>query len=101
MPPAVLLNSLQGVRRKVKTFSLIYGIGIVLACSVSVIMATVFLDWALDLPAAPRLRLATRASGPADLSQDASKETLTTRSTLGARRSRSNTKAVIVSLVHV
>ena len=55
MPPTVLLNSLQTVRRKVKTLSVAFGVGIVVACAVGVILATVFLDWVFDLPAIPRL----------------------------------------------
>src|SRR5579864_4587559 len=55
MPPTVLLNSLQTVRRRVKVLSVAFGVGIVVACAVGVIVATSFLDWLFDLPAAPRL----------------------------------------------
>ena len=55
MPPTMLIDSLHGVRKKAKTLSIVYGAGIVLACAVGVVMATVFLDWLLDLPALPRL----------------------------------------------
>lgn len=55
MPPTYLLDSLQSVRRKVKTLSIAYGVGIVVACVVGVVFATAFLDWCFDLPAVPRL----------------------------------------------
>ena len=55
MPPTVLLNSLQSVRRKVKALSVVFGVGIVVACAMGVLVATVFLDWLFDLPAIPRL----------------------------------------------
>src|SRR5690242_2343644 len=55
MPPTTLINSLQAVRRKVKTLSVAFGVGIVVACAVGVIVAVAFLDWLFDLPAVPRL----------------------------------------------
>ena len=54
MPPTLLMTSLQAVRRKVKVLSVAFGVGIVVACAVGVILATVFLDWLFDLPAIPR-----------------------------------------------
>src|SRR3954467_14533706 len=55
MPPTVLIDSLHTVRRKVKVLTIAFGAGIVLACAVGVIVATVFLDWVFDLSAFPRL----------------------------------------------
>ncbi len=55
MPPTVLINSLQTVRRKVKFLSVAFGVGIVIACAVGMLVATVFLDWLFDLPTVPRL----------------------------------------------
>jgi hypothetical protein len=49
------LDSLHAVRRRVKMLSVAFGVGIVVACAVGVIVATAFLDWLFDLPAVPRL----------------------------------------------
>ena len=48
MPPTILLNSLQSVRRRVKILSVAFGAGIVVACAVGVVIATVFLDWLFE-----------------------------------------------------
>src|SRR5438045_6065916 len=50
-----LLDSLSSIRRKVRLLSVMYGIGIVLASAVGLILAAVFLDYLLNLPAIPRL----------------------------------------------
>src|SRR3954467_1534063 len=50
-----LLDSLSSIRRKVRVLSVMYGIGIVLASAVGLILAAVFLDYLLNLPAIPRL----------------------------------------------
>src|SRR5580704_7738319 len=55
MPPTDLLALLQGVRRRVRVLTLLYGIGVVLAAAVGSLLATITLDYLLDLPAIPRL----------------------------------------------
>src|SRR5437870_3203351 len=50
-----LLDSLAGIRRKVRVLSIMYGVGIVLASAVGLILAAVLLDYLLNLPAVPRL----------------------------------------------
>ncbi|HEY7088171.1 MAG TPA: DUF4175 family protein, partial [Tepidisphaeraceae bacterium] len=55
MPPTMLLDSLSGVRRRVKLLGVAYGIGILLAAAVALLLATVLLDFVLNLPATPRL----------------------------------------------
>ena len=54
MPPTALINSLQAVRRKVKALTVAFGVGIVVACAVGVLVAVAFLDWLFDLPTFPR-----------------------------------------------
>src|SRR5690349_12511084 len=55
MPPTMLLESLSGVRRRVKLLGAMYGVGIVVAATIALLLATVLLDYVLNLPAAPRL----------------------------------------------
>jgi hypothetical protein len=55
MPPTMLFQSLHEVRRRIKLLSVAFGIGIVVASAVAVIVTTIFLDWLFDLPAVPRL----------------------------------------------
>src|SRR5437773_8596297 len=50
-----LLDSLSSIRRKVRMLSVMYGIGIVLASAVGLILTAVLLDYLLNLPAVPRL----------------------------------------------
>src|SRR5438105_14567164 len=50
-----LLDSLAGIRRKVRVLSITYGVGIVLASAVGLILAAVCLDYLLNLPPVPRL----------------------------------------------
>src|SRR5438445_49561 len=50
-----LLDSLASIRRKVRVLSIMYGVGIVLASAVGLILAAVLLDYLLNLPAVPRL----------------------------------------------
>jgi len=50
-----LLDSLSSIRRKVRVLSVMYGVGIVLASAVGLILAAVLLDYLLNLPAVPRL----------------------------------------------
>lgn len=55
MPPTFLIDSLNGVRRKVKVLSVAFGVGVVLACAVGMLLGTVLLDYVLNLHAVPRL----------------------------------------------
>src|SRR4051794_34143005 len=57
MPPAMLMDALQGVRRKVKAYSVAYGIGVALASMVGLFLALILIDYLLNLPAAPRIAL--------------------------------------------
>ena len=50
-----LLDSLSSIRRKVRVLSVMYGVGIVLASAVGLILTAVLLDYLLNLPAVPRL----------------------------------------------
>src|ERR1044071_6883698 len=65
MPPSVpmdssgpmaapILESLVGIRRKARVLSIMFGIGVVLAAAVWLILITVFLDYLLNLPTSPR-----------------------------------------------
>src|SRR5205085_7722617 len=50
-----LMISLAGVRRRVKLLGIAYGLGVVVACAVALVLTTVALDYFLDLPAGPRI----------------------------------------------
>src|SRR5687768_9079275 len=50
-----LLQTLNGLRRKVKVLGVVYGAGLVLASAVILLLAAVLIDWVLRLPLAPRL----------------------------------------------
>src|SRR5438552_3462749 len=63
MPPTMLLNSLEGVKRKVRVLSILYGAGIVLASAVILLLAVVGLDYLLNLPPVPRLIMIVLAIG--------------------------------------
>src|SRR3954462_9835636 len=73
MPPALdiaarnetagLLASLQGLRRKVKLLSVFYGVGIVVAAAVGLLLAVVLIDYAIPLPAQARIVLNLAALG--------------------------------------
>jgi hypothetical protein len=53
--PAVLLDSLHGIRRKVRTLTFFFGLGLVVAAAVGLLLATVLLDYLLNLPLIPRV----------------------------------------------
>lgn len=57
MPPTMLINSLEAIRRKVKLLSITFGVGILLATIVGLALAVIGLDYLLNLPAVPRLAL--------------------------------------------
>src|SRR3954471_8885288 len=55
MPPTMLINSLESIRRRVRTLSVVFGVGVVAAASVALVVLLVLLDYALNLPPAPRV----------------------------------------------
>src|SRR4051812_14217945 len=57
MPPTMLLNSLEALRRKVKLLGVAYGVGIALAVAVCGLLLATILDYLLNLPPVPRLFL--------------------------------------------
>jgi hypothetical protein len=61
MPPTLLINSLNDLRRRVKLLSILFGVGILLASAVGILLATVFVDYVLKLPVVPRLLVAVIA----------------------------------------
>ncbi len=54
MPPTPLIGALQNVRRRVRFFSVAYGVGVVLAAAVGLLVAIIVADYALNLGRAPR-----------------------------------------------
>ena len=58
-----LIESLQDIRRKVKLFSVAFGAGIVLAAAAGLLLATVLLDWLLNLPTPLRIVIVLAALG--------------------------------------
>lgn len=54
MPPTMLIDALQGVRRRVRFFGAAYGVGVVLAAAVGLLLAVVLLDFTLNLTPGPR-----------------------------------------------
>src|SRR5689334_21067322 len=53
----MLLDSLDGVRRKAKTLGVLRGLGVVLAAAVGLLLAVVLLDYLIRLHPAPRMVL--------------------------------------------
>lgn len=54
MPPTLLIEALEGLRRRVRMFSVAYGVGLVLAATVAGLLAFVLIDFVLHLGRAPR-----------------------------------------------
>ena len=42
MPPTALMESLQGVRRRVKLLGITYGVGVALAVTIGLVLCTIF-----------------------------------------------------------
>src|SRR4051812_16909517 len=61
MPPTMLMDALHAVRRRVKMLGVVYGMGIAVAAAVSLLLAIIFCDYLLNLPAWPRLVLTVAA----------------------------------------
>src|SRR5947209_5656401 len=63
MPPTMLMESLQDLRRKMKVFSVVYGTGLLIASAVALLLAVVLLDYMLGLPAPLRIAVNLAALG--------------------------------------
>ncbi len=63
MPPTILMQSLEALRRKVKLLGVAYGVGLLLASVVALLLAAILLDYMLNLPAVPRLVIILAALG--------------------------------------
>lgn len=63
MPPTMLMDALQAVRRRVKFLGVAYGVGIAVALAVGLLLFTVLADYLLNLPAWPRFVLFVAALG--------------------------------------
>jgi hypothetical protein len=57
MPANSLLDALHAIRRRVRWITLVFGAGLCVATAVGLLLATVFVDWALILPAVGRASL--------------------------------------------
>src|SRR5580658_3882934 len=55
MTQIALLNSLAGVRRRVRVLSAVHGLGLVLAAAIAMLLAVVLLDYVFNFP--PELRI--------------------------------------------
>src|SRR5688572_13452408 len=58
-----LMDSLHGIRRKVRTLSVVYGVGIVVAVAVLSLLGVVLLDYLLNLKTVPRVVFVALAIG--------------------------------------
>ncbi len=57
MPPTILIQSLESVRRRVRWLSVLFGVGVALAAACAFLFCIVTLDYLLNLPAGPRVVL--------------------------------------------
>ncbi len=57
MPPVALMHTLESLRRRVRVLSMLYGVGFVIAAGAGLLLATVLLDYLLNLPPIPRIVL--------------------------------------------
>lgn len=63
MPPTMLISSLESIRKRVRTLSVVFGAGIVAASAAALILIVVLLDYALNLPPVPRVLMLLIALG--------------------------------------
>lgn len=63
MAANTLLDVLQGIRRRVRAITFLFGVGICIATAVCLLLLTVFIDWALVLPAVGRAALLVASVG--------------------------------------
>src|SRR6185437_2429801 len=54
MPPTMLIDALNGIRRRVKILGVAYGVGVAFAAAIGLLLLTIFADYLLNLPAWPR-----------------------------------------------
>jgi hypothetical protein len=59
----MLLDSLHGIRRKVRLLGILHGLGIVVAAVVGLLLSVLLLDYLLNLPAVPRVALMAASVG--------------------------------------
>ncbi len=62
MQPTILIESLEGVRRRVRLLAVAYGTGLVVTAAICLLLGAVAADWLLNLPAVPRLVLVVAAA---------------------------------------
>ncbi len=62
MPPTILIESLESVRRRVRWLGFLFGVGLVLTAAVVLLLTAVAFDYLLNLPALPRLVLVLLAT---------------------------------------
>jgi hypothetical protein len=62
MPPTALIGTLESLRRRVRLLSVMYGVGILVAIAAGLLLATIFLDYLLNLPPIPRIVLMVAAA---------------------------------------
>ena len=55
MPPTALIHSIDSVRKRARLLSLVYGVGIVVASAVGLLVAVVIVDYLLNLKSIPRV----------------------------------------------
>jgi hypothetical protein len=59
------IHSLEAVRRRVRLLSLVFGLGLAVACCIALLMLLITADYLLNLPALPRLCLMLAAAAAA------------------------------------
>src|SRR5271169_2826447 len=57
MPPTILIQSLESVRRRVRWLSVFFGLGVALASACALLLCIVTVDYLFNLPAVPRIVL--------------------------------------------
>src|SRR3954469_25081734 len=62
-PSAALIQTLEGIRRRVKAFAVTYGAGLAVSAAMGLLLLLVLLDWTLNLPTPARLVLILLALG--------------------------------------
>ena len=55
MPPTALMQTIDAVRKRARVLSIAYGVGIVVAGALGLLVTTVLADYVLNLPAIPRV----------------------------------------------
>jgi hypothetical protein len=55
VPPTALIQTLEGLRRRVRVLSILYGVGVVVAIGAGLLLGTVVLDYLLNLLPVPRI----------------------------------------------